>query len=250
MDKPNLEKYFEACSMFEQQESLDHFRNHPAIRGITDTNTLEHAIECEMEIMREHGYLLPWMDTFRCVDSLGMPILYQFRHVGLFNPTTLRHIITLARICMWYREPIHSVCEIGGSYGVLAALLSLYTSMEQYFGLEPEPVGNLAFFYLSKLGLARGIAYFEPMRPFQYSYDIVVSCYAFSELDREEQDWYIDNVLLNARAGFLVMNSCKNGYPRLEMIQRLENELHVKVHCEREIPLTHKDNYTLMWRQG
>ena len=251
MDKPNLNAYFNAAKLAVADGIVfQQFRSHPAIRGVTDTNTLEHGLECEREIMENHRHLLPWLDTFRKVDAIGMPPLYNFPHVGLFNPTTLRHIVTLSRIQKWFSEPIQSVWEIGGSYGLLAALIIMTNPIERYFIYEDKRVGKLSAFFIRMLGLDSPCCWFEPGITPTFSPDIVISCYALSELDRTEQDWYIENVLVKARAGFLVMNSCNNGYHRLGMIDQLESVLETKVHCEKEIPLTHKDNYTLMWKRG
>lgn len=252
MDKPDLSAYYEECLAISLQGDLSLFRSNPAIRRVTDTNTLEHGLECERTIMQDYRHILPWLPRFQHLDAIGMPPLYQFRHVGLFNPTTLRHILTLCRIEELYGTDIHRVVEIGGSYGMLASLLYLTDGIQAYEMYEPRQVYELARLFISPWSTLLQLGFNEPGNKLNPGsvFDVAISCYALSELDRDQQDWYIDNVLINARAGFLVMNSCSNGYPRLEMIQRLEAKLEIQVICEREIPLTHKDNYTLMWKRG
>ena len=254
MDKPNLESYFHTCYFLATAEKCFYiFRSYPDITSVTDTNTVNHGLECEQEIWRHHSYLHPWLNTFRGLDTTGLPKLYRFPVVGLFNPTTLRHVLTLGRISQWIDESPRHVVEIGGSYGMLAAMMLLYYSIADYTLIEVPSVAALGERFLAHAGLdfrATFISSFPDTALKSPECDLVISCYALSELDRDQQDWYIDNVLINARAGFLVMNSCSNGYPRLEMIQRLEEKLETQVICEREIPLTHKDNYTLMWKRG
>jgi hypothetical protein len=252
MNKPNLDAYYNACRLAASDpQRFARFRSDPQIRGTTDTNTLEHGLECEAWIMAHARHLLPWLDTFRRVDSIGMPMLYQFSHVGLFNPTTLRHIVTLARI----KPLLHGIyprliTEIGSSYGALAALFQMCEGrIEEYIIWENAACVELTRKFQCQLGLLDPIrAMFRTGLTSDESVDLyadlIISAYAFSEFDRETQDWYINNALLKAQAGFLVMNTCKEGYTRQELATRLNAEVLP------EIPATDKDNYTLVWRKN
>ena len=249
MNKPNLDAYYNACRQAASDpQRFARFRSDPQIRGTTDTNTLEHGLECEAWIMTHARHLLPWLDTFRRVDSIGTPMLYQFPHVGLFNPTTLRHIVTLARIQNTLNGmKLRTVVEIGSSYGALAALMQMfYPTIEAYHVWENPLVYCLTAKFLDELGLSYSLNLDTSQTEDFYdaTYDLVISCYALSEFERDMQGVYIDHVLLKAQAGFMVMNTCKEGYTRQELAARLNAEVLP------EIPATDKDNYTLVWRKN
>lgn len=249
MNKPNLDAYYETCRQVASDlQRFATFRTNPQLRVVTDTNTLEHGLECERWIMQHARFLLPWLDTFRRVDSIGMPPLYQFQHVGLFNPTTLRHIVTLVRIQSYLSGvKLRTVVEIGSSYGALAALMQMvYSTIEAYHIWENPLVYCLTAKFLDKLGLSYSLNLDTPITESRQDtvYDLVISCYAFSELDRETQDWYLEHVLSKAQAGYMVMNTCAGGYTRQELAERLHAEV------LEEIPHTHNDNYTLVWRNN
>lgn len=249
MNKPNLDAYYETCRQVARDpQRFATFRANPQLRAVTDTNTLEHGLECERWIMQHARFLLPWLDTFRRVDSIGMPPLYQFQHVGLFNPTTLRHIVTLARIQSYLSGiKLRTVVEIGSSYGALAALMQIfYPTIEAYHVWENPIVYCLTAKFLDELGLSYSLNLDTPITESKQDtvYDLVISCYALSEFERDMQGVYIDHILSKAQSGFLVMNTCVEGYTQKELIARLPGPIVLE-----EIPHTHNDNYTLTWRK-
>jgi len=84
----------------------------------------------------------------------------------------------------------------------------------------------------------------------QKHWDVVISNYAFSELHKDLQTQYLENVLSKASRGYMIMNSGRtnnsgrsNGKLSLDMICEYLPNAKVK----EEIPLTGPDNYVLYW---
>jgi hypothetical protein len=242
MNKPNLSAYREACKR--AATDLYCFRQDGAIRSVTDTNTYEHGLSCR-DYLRIPALKFTDLSKFQVLDLMGNPPLYDYNPP--FNPTTLRHVVTALRIAMQFGREVR-VAEIGCGYGALCAALQVIGFSLEYTLIDlPEP-RELAREYLSALSAVDHVTFQEPYN-FSASDSVsihpslVISCYALSELDRKDQDWYIDHLLLKADGAFLVMNTCVEGYTREEWLAKLPGAT-----IELEIPTTHKDNYTLVWR--
>jgi hypothetical protein len=239
MNKPNLTAYLEACKR--AATNLYCFRQDSAIRGVTDTNTYEHGLSCR-DYLRIPAFKFLDLSKFQILDLMGNPPLYDYNPP--FNPTTLRHIVTALRIAMKFGRE-YRVAEIGCGYGALCAALQVIDFSLDYTLIDlPEPL-DLAREYLSALSAVDHVTFHQNQTYDAWPPSLVISCYALSELERKDQDWYIDNLLLKADGAFLVMNTCVEGYTREEWIEKLPGAT-----IEPEVPTTHKDNYTLVWRNS
>ena len=75
------------------------------------------------------------------------------------------------------------------------------------------------------------------------------SNYAFSEISREFQEIYMHKIIKNSKSGFMIMNQITdksyNSYTKDELLAQIPNNPEII----EEVPLTHPDNYILVWGQ-
>jgi hypothetical protein len=81
------------------------------------------------------------------------------------------------------------------------------------------------------------------------NYDLVISNYAFYEIPKEIQLMYIRKIMRKCKRGYLIMNSGlqKNKVSQNKLTITELRRLLPKFEVEKEDPLTHPDNYVIVW---
>lgn len=183
-------------------------------------------------------------------DLFGNPVRYKFGNVGRISPTTLRYISTAVDI---EREigikSQDAVVEIGVGYGGQAAVLRRMFGVSNYTFFDLPEVLELSARFLKEIGIDLEVSNGELFNVSR-SFDVTISNYAFSELSRDLQESYLENVLLKSRRGYMIMNSGRTnvtgrsrGKLQLDELLTLLPNSRVK----EEEPLTGPDNYVLLW---
>jgi putative sugar O-methyltransferase len=184
-------------------------------------------------------------------DSFGNPYKYRYEGGLVLSPTTLRYIHTALDIERTVNlTSSDSIAEIGIGYGGQAAVIERLFKVDKYYAFDLPEVINLANIFLSEIG--SNVCFMNDLmvRNPQKHWDVVISNYAFSELHKDLQTQYLENVLSKASRGYMIMNSGRtnnsgrsNGKLSLDMICEYLPSAKVK----EEIPLTGPDNYVLYW---
>jgi trans-aconitate methyltransferase len=145
-------------------------------------------------------------------------------------------------------SPTTSVVEIGCGYGGQAAVLNRMFGIRDYTCFDLPPVLELIERYLvevSDLEIRRG-----DLAEKAYKWDLVISNYAFSELRRDLQIHYMENILLKSASGFMIMNSGltnKTGRSTGKLTITEIREFLPNLRIVEETPLTGPDNYVILW---
>ena len=184
-------------------------------------------------------------------DSFGNPYKYRYEDGLVLSPTTLRYIHTALDIERTVNlTSSDSIAEIGIGYGGQAAVIERLFKVDKYYAFDLPEVINLANIFLSEIGSNFCFMNDLMARNPQKHWDVVISNYAFSELHKDLQTQYLENVLSKASRGYMIMNSGRtnnsgrsNGKLSLDMICEYLPNAKVK----EEIPLTGPDNYVLYW---
>jgi putative sugar O-methyltransferase len=192
-------------------------------------------------------------------DTIGAPktALYEGRRLA---PSTLRYgkIADDFVRCFPGFASFATVCEIGVGFGGQARVVATYRERKQaplarYTLVDLPEVLMLAKRYLSHFELESPFAFLtktELGRDSQ-TFDFAISNYAFSEFERPLQREYIEKVLLNARSGYIIMNSGapdsaelkrKDVYLQDELLQLLP-----RATLAPEVPSTSRDNYVILF---
>jgi putative sugar O-methyltransferase len=147
-------------------------------------------------------------------DRIGAP--HTFRYEGaMLAPTTLRYGKVLCDLLSAFPHflKLKSMAEIGIGYGGQARIISEYCAampgeLETYTCIDLAPVLELARRYLDNFHLLPQMRFCTRIEiPQQSRFDLAISNYAFSELDRTLQENYLRGVLLKSRSGYLTMNT-------------------------------------------
>lgn len=184
-------------------------------------------------------------------DSFGNPYRYKYSEKLCISPTTLRYIYTaidIERTIGLGRN--ESVVEIGVGYGGQAAVLESLYKVSNYDAFDLPEVISLANVYLKKINSRIRFDSRDIHRAQDKVWDIVISNYAFSELNKDLQIRYLDSILSKTSRGYMIMNS-----GRLNVSGRSTSKLSVNeiaeflptMRIKEENPLTGPDNYVIYW---
>ena len=220
---------------------------------------LEHVSEKQgseyLNVIREYGMLsLEDWQEFMKNDSYGTPVKFTYNLMGkdiTLSPTTIRYAEVLCDIMhMFDFDNIKSIAEIGIGYGGQCRLIrtKLPEAMYTLFDL-PEALG-LSEKYLTNYAECReNIRYVDGGHIYlNENWDLVISNYAFSELQRDVQDMYLEKIIMKSKRGYITYNALGHerldGYSDDELLKIIPNSIKIE-----EKPLTCEGNCILIWGQ-
>ena len=139
------------------------------------------------------------------VDIIGNPKVYKYPIVGYISPTTLRYISIMLELEDYFGslEGLN-ICEIGGGYGGQYKIIDSYFKIHTYTIIDLEPSLLLTKKFLSNYKLNSKIEFVKPDELKNSTFDLVISNYAFSELNKISQDDYIHKVINFSNCGFMI----------------------------------------------
>lgn len=146
-----------------------------------------------------------YMHIFKKNDKIGFPKKYRYK-IGRFSPTTLRYIKVLSDLnhnCYLYSPVLLNIIEIGGGYGGQCLIINQFTNFKSYKIFDLPIVNKLQRKYLN----------FHNVKNVKFNHlikkntcDLIISNYAWSEFDKELRDKYTENILRNAKHGYITIN--------------------------------------------
>jgi hypothetical protein len=183
------------------------FRRLRAVKNVVETVGISDARFYVQRIRQWGG---EWLENpaVATVDDWGDPIRCPRMLLGTarpFSPTTLRYLATALWLKRSGKLPEGApIVEIGVGFGGLAAMNALVSKSRTHLVDLPQ-VGQAALRMLEETGLkGHGMAGSDDM-PAQIP--LLISNYAFTELNTELQDAYLDKYLKHARHGMIVSNA-------------------------------------------
>lgn len=189
------------------------------------------------------------METFKKNDEYGDPKVFNYKDVGIFSPTTLMYIKILYQIENLFGSLDNKVIsEIGVGYGGQARILSKKFKLKKYNLFDLFQVLELAKRYLNNFGDDSTFNFLNAENVPKVKSDFVLSNFAFSELRREVQECYLNNVILNSDSGFIIHNDINpkdfKSYGIGELLEIIPSSSII-----RENPLTSAKNCIIIWGQ-
>lgn len=100
----------------------------------------------------------------------------------------------------------YNIAEIGVGFGGQASLISLLESPISFTLYDLPPVLELSSRFMESLDIQGDFRFLDSRIPTKSVPDLVISNYAFSELNRDIQDEYLNKVILNAARGYITWN--------------------------------------------
>ena len=168
------------------------------------------------------------INHFKENDSIGGANLVEYDEpFGRISPSTLRYIQNALDISYFYGEgDLNKIVEIGGGYGGLCKTINCLCDFGEYHIYDMEPASKLQEKYLSKFKIdGKVICHSEPKK--LKDIDLLISNYAYSELGENLQDLYYNNVIVNSKKVYMILN--RGQVSREVFLKRAEKDFEVTV---------------------
>lgn len=233
----------QACSTAD----LNTFKRHPDIVRIFEHTSAAQG-EAYLQIIRErYPSLLSVMRRFAANDEIGGANTCIVVEKGLsVSPSTLRYVKVLGDLICAGLASGDAIVEIGGGYGGQAVIVRNKILWQSYTIFDLPEVGSLQARYTTEheLAVEHG-QLFVGSRVTDWNF--CISNYAFSECNKQMQDWYLENVILRSKAGYMTCNFISSqfgvdSYSQEELLAKIPYSW-----LEAENPLTCPANVVIRW---
>ena len=250
-------KYPAFCySAARQDEIFCNFKCHPIYTEILEHATAKQGAVSPDTILNDYAVKLTdeqWAVILQN-DVLGNPrtSTYEFADKVLTcSPTTLRYTKVLMDLATLFDfDKIQTVAEIGIGYGGQCRLAMNLLPINRYELIDLPEVLLLAEKFLTELDTAGDIRYRDGTHLYNdVPCDLVISNYAFSELAKPVQDFYLEKIVKYSKAGYMTWNSnffanlgVQVGYSPQEFASMMPGAKIIP-----EVPLTAPGNCIIVW---
>jgi len=157
------------------------------------------------------------IDFCKINDSIGNPNKEDFGFL-ICSPSSLRYIFhahLILTLLSSLNLPSIDIVEIGGGYGGLCLAIQHFSkkyniSINSYSIIDLHIISNLQKLYLSKLVPSLNIDYVDASTfgsCISKQNMFLVSNYCFSEISKENQEKYIENLFPKVSHGFIAWNN-------------------------------------------
>ena len=248
-DSDLYKDYSSFCSAAAKDKKVfSKFRTYKEIIDVLDHVTIEAAHEYLKEIENFANWNEDFSRTLTHLDSIGDPFTYKFKN-GEFSPTSLRYLKTYLEIeSLFGNLEGYNITEIGVGFGGQAAIFQLLSKPKSYTLYDLKSTLDLAKAFLTDLKVGVDCYFYDGTKPELGANvpNLIISNYAFSELRREIQDKYLENIILKSAKGYITWNQLSqeklDGYSLADLIRKIPNSQILP-----ETPNTHIGNAIIVW---
>lgn len=182
------------------------FRHQPVYTGVVETVPPADGAAYITVALRNDPSVASHLDEFRRNDAVGAPMVCQYGPIGGFAPTTLRYVQTATDLKRLFGSlDGMRVVEIGGGYGGQCRILHALNRIASYTIVDLPESLDLAKRYLGEFGVPN-VTFAPPDQDSFPNFDLLISNYAYSELDKATQDLYFDRIVSRSRHGYMMYN--------------------------------------------
>lgn len=203
----NYNKYIRACQYVTDNPHLfANFRRRHDYKWVMENVSQAAGLACLEEVEKDNPALLELISKFVKSDKIGHPAVFNYvKHEVKISPTTARYIKILSDLIkMFGTLNKMNIVEIGCGYGGQCKIIYDYFKPKSYTLIDlPEAL----------LVAERFLRFFRVNPNFrqmddesEIKYDLCISNYAFSELDRQYQDFYNEKIVKHSARGFMIFN--------------------------------------------
>lgn len=243
----NNANYVGACeAAIQSRANFLRFRSCKSYRKI-----LEHVSprtgQAYLNLLDSNGLAIKTLKQYRKQLNSGGPSMYWFPQLGMISPTSIRYAKVHQDISNLFGDISNfEIVEIGCGYGGMAAQILLSSQSTSYCLVDLPTVEKLALTYIQEVSPKILERISTSSEKSNKSYDLLISNYAFSELNRTLQDGYIEKYLLKSKRGYMIYNHINpsefNSYTAEEICKIIPG-----ANILPEIPLTDKTNVLIIW---
>ncbi|WP_304908565.1 putative sugar O-methyltransferase [Methylotenera sp.] len=227
------------------------FKRHPHYQAILEHVNKEDGQKYFDIIKDDSPKFLDAISKLKENDLVGTPLIYDYPEIGSISPSTLRYIKVSSDLRKFFGDDIgQKIAEIGVGYGGQLLINDKIFDIKEYHLFDLPPVLNLVSKYLEChiLNCAYKVLTLN-QHVGDFTYDLVISNYAFSELPSQLQLKYIEKVISKSKKGYLTMNS---GFENSVFINNKLSlndlkKLLPSFEIISENPITAPNNYVIVW---
>ena len=247
-DSEKIFGFAEICDLASREEEYFRtFRRCESVRKVIEGITIDQGFQYAERVIESPFWRDTLIGALKLVDSFGAPTRFIFPGIGRFSSTSLRYLkVYLDLQEMFGPLTEMRISEIGIGFGGQAALINALDRPTIYSCFDIPPVLSLAQRFLGELKLSTNCSWNDGRTPIYVETDLLISNYAFSELERKLQERYLEAIVLKAPKGYLTWNRLSQdqlgGFSVGELIRLIPNSEIVP-----EIPLTNNHNLIIVW---
>jgi len=223
------------------------FKTIPEYVRVLEHVSIEHGQSYFNAIKADNPQLLNHFDKFKENDKYGKASLHKYDQFNI-SPSTLRYIKVLSDlVTMFGNLDGFKIAEIGGGYGGQCKIINDLFKIKDYHIIDLPECNALTNKYLNKLELDNfRTSTYDQLKPEKY--DLVISNFAYSELNRDLQDYYKKMIVDGSDNGYMMCNFIIDGrfatYSKAELLSLKDNAQH-----KDEKPKTASTNIILFWKK-
>ena len=248
-----ITNYTEFCqSAANNEELFRRFRSEEPCKTIVENVNFIQGSDILHVIQEKYPHLFVYFDKICLDDRFGNPLTYNFPGVGAICPATLRYVKIAGDLSQEFGNlSAYHILEIGGGYGGQCKILHDIFGFTSYTLVDLPGCTSLIMKYLCHYQIP-GVSCIPSTKIMNAkNYDLVISNYAFSEIDREEQRDYLEKMIKSVPRGYITYNilSSSHGLTSLtvdEVVTALQRE-NRKIMVTPENPLTGEGTVVISW---
>ena len=230
---------------------LNTFKRHPDIVPIFEHASEEQG-EAYLQVIQErysYLHLHLRLGRFTANDEIGgANRCITIENGPSVSPSTLRYVKVLGDLIYAGLASGDAIVEIGGGYGGQAVITRNKILWQSYTIFDLPEVRSLQERYLAEQDVSN-VLWQQPAPGAvrENPWDFCISNYAFSECNKQMQDWYLEHVILRSNAGYMTCNFISHlfgveSYSQEELLARIPYSW-----LEAENPLTSPGNVVIRW---
>lgn len=240
--------YTKLCELASKEpEILAKFRACRSYRKILEHVSYRDGLKY-LKLIKPGSLAMKSLEGIHSKKEIGSPATFHFRKFGQISPTLFRYAKTHQDLIELFGEiKSFSVVEVGCGFGGQAVQLLENTGPRSYLIVDLPEVEGLIKVYLQEMNSSVNnvVSYSSGVEVFG-GYDLFISNYAFSELNRELQQNYLARYVLRSARGYMIYNHINppeyKSYTAAEL-----SELIPDSEIFPEVPLTDKTNVLIVW---
>jgi hypothetical protein len=229
----------------------------------TDSNVQNSYKRCrEYRLVLEHVSRYQGEQYLQCISDrssiltnminisqyeIGNPIKYHYENVGFISPTQIRYakiLDDLHKLFGTLQEK--TIVEVGVGNGGQAVQICNFERVRKYFLVDLPEVLALTATAVVPYGILDRLEFIPPNELTDIQSDLFISNYAFSELKKVVQDFYLEHLVHNSKSGYMLYNHIhshpNDSYTVHEIASMIPGS---QIFAEE--PKTFADNYLIVW---
>jgi hypothetical protein len=204
--------YRDMCRLaYEDENTFNTFKSNNVYNSILEHVSSEQGELYINYLEKNFPEYVDNIDIFKLNDKYGGTKKSYYDRIGNISPSTLRYIKVLSDL----RDLIgdlngKKIVEIGVGYGGQSFILNKFFNIKEYSLIDLDEVLLLSEKYLNKLDVKSRLIKIEDIDSIDEEFDLVISNYAYSELNKKLQDLYWDKIIKNSKNGYFTLNFISN----------------------------------------